>query len=202
MQYEKENVKGSVKWKKINTASRRMILSQKRTFKNRQSVAFHDAMEYVAQSSRLQLAFAVLIFPVESASRVIRAYVCSFKRNSRAHGRSCVTVQGHARSRGAYPQRDVASQNRHLENAQLGIWWDVFTWDKLESSRILASMVTWLAWILATASAAANRNASIVLRSGCSSLGIGTRENFTNHSRITFTTRTIPDDLCRIIDHR
>lgn len=41
----------------------------------------------------------------------IIVHVRSFKRNSRARGRSCVTVQGHA-SRGAYSRRDVVASRR------------------------------------------------------------------------------------------
>lgn len=46
----------------------------------------------------------------------IIVHVRSFKRNSRARGRSCVTVQGHA-SRGAYSRRDVVA-SRHVASIQ------------------------------------------------------------------------------------
>lgn len=87
------------------------------------------------------------------------AYLRRFKRNSRAHDRTYVKVQGHTRSRGTH-SRDVISSNRDSSEKRT-----VLTWDRSESSRILASMVTWLAWILgvATTRAAANRNVSIVL---------------------------------------
>jgi len=59
--------------------------------------------------------------------------------------------------------RDVTSPNC-LPIYEQSVYNETLTWDKLESSRILASIDTWVAWIFATASAAANRNVSIVLR--------------------------------------
>jgi len=199
MQYEKENVKGSAKWKKSR----------------RQGERFSHRRELLKTGNRLRFMMPWSTLHNHHAATTSVRCIEIFRRISK----SCYYTFVHLNATlartvvPAWRFKDTRVVVAHIRNVmsrhRIGIWrthnlvrWDVFTWDKLESSRILASMVTWLAWILATASAAANRNPSIVLRSGCSSLGIDTRENFTNHSRITFTTRTIPDDLCRIIDHR
>lgn len=189
----------------------RTILSQRRTLNHRQSVAFHDATEHVAQSSRgCDERFAALKFLVGSHSGVIaRAYVRSFKRNSRARGRSGVTVQGHARSRGAYPRRDVAS-------GPAGPRSDRSIWRTHEVMRTFlpgtsrSRRVSWRPWSSgwrgSSRRRAPRRTGMPASSPGGGFLGTGTRDNFTKISLAEnvhhAATRTIPDDLRRMIDYR
>lgn len=143
-----------------------------------QSVAFHDATLHNRNARGCDGRSLHWNIPSGRIRRYCTSHTSVHLNATFSRARSFLRDGSRTRGiRGAYPRRWRSC--RYLENG-IGLARS-FTWDKSESSRILASMVIWLAWILATASAAANRNASsIVLRS---SLGIGTRDNFTETTR-------------------
>lgn len=161
------------------------------TLNCRQSVAFHDAM--VACCAIIAIARVNTSVRCIEISRQIThdayTYTTVLCKNIRLTqlSRAVVLLCESPRTRGVVAHsRDVTADRRNGGSARRTVSTDfgALTWDKSESSRILASMVTWLAWILgaATAIAATNRNVSIVYRDG--SLGTGTRDNSPIHSRV------------------